>query len=279
MSKIFITGFNGYLGSAICEKFNNEKIVKIGNKKKIYDKEENILLEFPKKVNKEDICIHLASISGNESEINKKATYETNVILTKKICDLGFKKIIFLSTSAVYGYSDKCFLESDELNPTNYYIETKILGEEIVKKNKDNLILRSAILMGPSPNTNWNLLINLLVKEKKKLKKSLIIDPISYRPYLDVNDAAKAILDFTNRFASLSGIFNFGFSDMNYNKFQILELLKEIYGPVNYEIVENDKNIYPVGVRNYKINCNGIEKFIKNKTSIRKTLINLGEIL
>ena len=279
MSKIFITGFNGYLGSAICEKFNNEKIVKIGNKKKIYNREENILLEFPKKINKEDICIHLASISGNESEINKKATYETNVIWTQRICDLGFKKIIFLSTSAVYGYSDKYFLESDKLNPTNYYIETKILGEEIVKKNKDNLILRSAILMGPSPNTNWNLLINLLVKEKKKFKKSLIIDPISYRPYLDVNDAANAILDFTNRFASLSGIFNFGFSDMNYNKFQILELLKEIYGPVDYEVVENDKNIYPVGVRNYKINCDGIKKFIKNKTSIRKTLINLGEIL
>ena len=279
MSKIFITGFNGYLGSAICEKFNNEKIVKIGNKKKIYNREENILLEFPKKINKEDICIHLASISGNESEINKKATYETNVIWTQRICDLGFKKIIFLSTSAVYGYSDKYFLESDKLNPTNYYIETKILGEEIVKKNKDNLILRSAILMGPSPNTNWNLLINLLVKEKKKFKKSLIIDPISYRPYLDVNDAANAILDFTNRFASLSGIFNFGFSDMNYNKFQILELLKEIYGSVDYEVVKNDKNIYPVGVRNYKINCDGIEKFIKNKTSIRKTLINLGEIL
>ena len=35
MSKIFITGFNGYLGSAICEKFNNEKIVKIGNKKNL----------------------------------------------------------------------------------------------------------------------------------------------------------------------------------------------------------------------------------------------------
>ena len=66
---------------------------------------------------------------------------------------------------------------------------------------------------------------------------------------------------------------------MNYNKFQILELLKEIYGSVDYEVVKNDKNIYPVGVRNYKINCDGIEKFIKNKTSIRKTLINLGEIL
>ena len=124
------------------------------------------------------------------------------MLFDSKICDLGFKNN-FLSTSAVYGYSDKYFLESDKLNPTNYYIETKILGEEIVKKNKDNLILRSAILMGPSPNTNWNLLINLLVKEKKKLKKSLIIDPISYRPYLDVNDAANAILDFTNSFASL----------------------------------------------------------------------------
>ena len=131
MTKIYITGFNGYLGSAICRKIPEKDLIKIGNPEKNY-RNINVIKDLPDKVEKNSVCLHLASISGDESEQNKKKTLKVNVEYTNRICDLNFKKIIFFSTSSVYGLSNKISLETDNLNPTTYYTETKILAEDIV---------------------------------------------------------------------------------------------------------------------------------------------------
>ena len=75
MSKIYITGFNGYLGSALCPLLSNYEVIKIGNPEKKY-KEKNVLYDLPKKVERNSTCIHLASFSGEESEANKEKTYK-----------------------------------------------------------------------------------------------------------------------------------------------------------------------------------------------------------
>ena len=277
LKKIYITGFNGYLGSALCPLLKNYSLVKIGNpdSKK---RDENVLYSVPKKIEKNSICIHLASISGELSESNRKKTYDTNVVLTKKLCYLGFEKFFFISSSSVYGNSDKPFLEDSDLNPSSYYSETKILSEEIVKKIKKNIILRMSILMGISPRTNWKMFINSIIKNINENKKSDIYGLETYRPYLNVNDAAEGLCKIiTNK--EVCGIFNFGFSDMNFNKMDIIKKIMNKYPSSKFNTKKNlDNPNYPTTKRSYKLNCEKIEKIIDKKRDLNFTIQEIADV-
>ncbi len=276
MSKIYVTGFNGYLGSALCKHMFDKNFIKIGNPKKKY-LQTDILKDLPNKVDSDAICLHLASISGEQSEKNKELTFETNVELTKRICDLNFNKIIFFSTSSVYGSSEKILKETDDVNPTNYYTETKILAENIIKQSKTNIILRMSNLMGISPNMNWNLFVNQLIKNIKKNKKIEIFNPYQYRPFLNISDAVNCLSNIIDE-RKVEGIFNFGFTDMNYNKTEILTTLKKIFKNFNYRTSFEGDKIYPSKPRDYKINCEKIKKFFQKKTGLLETFKQLNKI-
>ena len=51
MTKIYITGFNGYLGSAPAGKFREKDLIKIGNPEKNY-RNINVIKDLPDKVEK-----------------------------------------------------------------------------------------------------------------------------------------------------------------------------------------------------------------------------------
>ena len=277
MSKIYITGFNGYLGSALCPLLSNYEVIKIGNPEKKY-KEKTILYDLPKKVERNSTCIHLASFSGEESEANKIKTYKTNVTFTKKICELGFEKIYFISSSSIYGNSDRPFEEDSNLNPTSYYSETKILSEEIVKKSKKNTILRMAVLMGISPHTNWKMFINSIVRNAYENKESQIFAPNCFRPYINVNDAALGLTKLIKN-REICGTFNFGFSDMNFNKNQVINEIKKKIPNSKFIMSKNlDNPKYLVSKRSYKLNCNKIQKIIEKKKDLALTIKEITNV-
>ena len=276
MTKIYITGFNGYLGSAICRKIPEKNLIKIGNPEKKY-RNINVIKDLPNKVEKDSVCLHLASISGEESEQNKKKTLKVNVEYTDRICDLNFKKIIFFSTSSVYGLSNRTSTETDNLNPTNYYTETKILAEEIVIKSEKNIILRMSNLMGEAPKMNWSLFVNYLIKCIKQSKKIEIYNPNQFRPFLNVSDAVDALSQILND-TQIKGIFNFGLSDMNFKKIDIINSLKEFYSKLDYTINDENEKIYPSKPRDYKIDCSKIKKYFRKKTSLQQTFKELSQI-
>ena len=59
---------------------------------------------------------------------------------------LQSKKYIYISTDSVFDGQKGNYTESSEVHPLNYYAETKLLGENIIKETVDNLyILRTNI--------------------------------------------------------------------------------------------------------------------------------------
>ena len=82
--------------------------------------------------------IHLAALKDiQESMISKDQYFEVNVLGLKNLLETmeanGCQKIIFSSSAAVYGDgSSSPRLEQEDTNPSNYYGETKLKGEELL---------------------------------------------------------------------------------------------------------------------------------------------------
>jgi UDP-glucuronate 4-epimerase len=156
MSKaILVTGAAGFIGSHLCEALLNRgyKVTGIDNFDPFYDESikranlktalfhdnflflegdaghTELLNEIPGKI---DVVIHLAAKAGVLPSLKDPAAYiKVNVELTNSILEWmrnkGIKKLVFASSSSVYGNSTKTpFEESDNVNePISPYAFTK----------------------------------------------------------------------------------------------------------------------------------------------------------
>ena len=152
---ILITGKSGFIGKNLSEfiKKNHKENFKILNYQKKYKKSYKI-----------DFIIHLAF----SFEKNIKST---NIELTKKVIKLAQKnnsKIIYLSSSAVYGSTSKDLLikENHKLKPMSEYGKVRTLIEKLLK----NIQI----------NTKYNLSISVNIVGKYQSKKYLISQIINY---------------------------------------------------------------------------------------------------
>lgn len=151
---ILVTGGAGYIGShtvyALIEK--GEDVIVIDNlqtgfkqaihpKARFYqgDIRDEIFLNEVFSKEKVEAVIHFAanSIVG-ESMQNPLKYYDNNVygtkVLLQAMINNGIKNIVFSSTAATYGEPEKIpILESDKLEPTNVYGETKLAMEKMFK--------------------------------------------------------------------------------------------------------------------------------------------------
>jgi dTDP-4-dehydrorhamnose reductase len=147
---IFITGGSGRLGNNLTRfllkhdyevhhSFNSYPYNisgSVAHKVDITKKEE--ITELFKRLNP-DLVIHTSAVTDLElCENNKRLAYEVNVGGTENIvsaCKETRSKIIYISTSNVFGGDKNIYYEDDVPNPSNYYAFTKLRGENIVSKS------------------------------------------------------------------------------------------------------------------------------------------------
>ena len=112
---------------------------------------------------------------------------------------LKLKNLIYASSSSVYGDSKTFpFTENLDLNPLNFYGQTKLLNEKIAniyKKNfKINTIgLRFFTIYGPIGRPDM-FIPKIIKKIKKNEKIELFNQGNHFRDFTYVEDAAKIIL-------------------------------------------------------------------------------------
>ncbi|MDD3159375.1 MAG: NAD(P)-dependent oxidoreductase [Candidatus ainarchaeum sp.] len=162
--KIMVTGSNGFLGREVVKKLKekNYKVIEfdISNGLDILDKK-----QLSKKLACVDAVIHLAGIIENTNP----NLYDINVTGTKNLIECAIeekvKKIVFLSSTAVYGFTKGQIDEETEINPENEYEKSKVEGEKLLFKNSKKIefnIIRSAMIFGP--NDYWRSMFKLLKK-------------------------------------------------------------------------------------------------------------------
>lgn len=143
-----------------------------------------------------------------------------NAAAVYNLCDMsvraGVKKLIHISTAAVYGLptNEKPFTEEDKLEPNTPYGLSKLLGEEILSYYQRNVQLPVIILRPPNiygPGSDHGVVYNLIKSEKETGGLTIHGQGTQQRDFLYVDDLITAIIkcfDYDN-----SNIFNVTTSD------------------------------------------------------------------
>lgn len=166
MSKYFITGGSGFIGSHFHENIHQSDIVNFDLVEPRLPLKSNFIqgdvrnlseIENALAVNKCDIIIALAA-EHKDFGITRNDYFNTNEIGTRNICEaaskFGIDTIIFYSSVAVYGNRIIPCDESSTPNPNLPYGESKLAGEKILNKwaseraNRKVLIIRPTVVFG-----------------------------------------------------------------------------------------------------------------------------------
>lgn len=158
---IYLSGSTGFIGSNLVKKLKKFKL----KFKKI--KRNSVL----KKNNKKNIClVHLAGIAHKKTSYKEmfEANVEYPIKLSKQLLSINLKKIIFISSIAVYGktYSYKKISENTKKAPYDNYGKSKLEAERKIisfcKKNKISLIiLRPTLVYGKNAPGNIRMLTKI----------------------------------------------------------------------------------------------------------------------
>ena len=282
--KILILGGGGYLGQSIVDLLSKKKYeVKIIDRFFYIDKK-NLIKSQNVKYIREDIrklsrnnfrninvVIDLSNISiaPKDHKYFDKMSWEinyhgrkNNLIYAK---EENVEKYLFPSSCSVYGFNKtKAFLnENSKLNPKSTYAKTHRSFENFaLKQGNDSyqvISLRLPTLFGYSKRMRFDLIINSMVwdvLEKKTI--NLLRDGKQRRPFVHVDDVAKAFLFFINNKSKKfnNNIFNIG---NNMNNINLLNLAKKIF-----KVLGIKENIVWYGKsddRSYFVSFNKISKF------------------
>jgi len=140
---------------------------------------------------KPDLVLNSIAYSNSDfCETNREDVFALHVNITEKItavCSKINSKIIFLSTDYVYDGKKGKYTEDDKTNPINYYGYTKDLAEKITLKNKNNLVLRTAMVYGSSPKVRF---LRYVIENLRKGQE--------INTYDDIFNSATSLDDLTN---------------------------------------------------------------------------------
>ena len=174
-----------------------------------------------------DAVIHLGAIVGDPAcALDEAATLQTNYAATALVADVcqgyGVSRLVFASTCSVYGASDSVVDETSELNPVSLYAATKIDSERILLASRSKrfhpTILRLGTAFGWSYRPRFDLVVNLLTAKTHFEKKVVIFNEEQWRPFVHVNDIARAFQRMLDApLVEVSGeTFNVGSEHMNH---------------------------------------------------------------
>ena len=162
MTRILITGANGFLGQHLCHYFDQPGYAVIATGRgscritlaegHIYEEVELTDKEAVQKLIKKhlpDVIIHNAAMSKpDECETNKAGCLEANVEATKNLLKAASAFFIYVSTDFIYG-EDGPHSEAEKPQPLNFYGESKLMAEMQVKGSEvDTAIIRPVFIYG-----------------------------------------------------------------------------------------------------------------------------------
>lgn len=185
-----------------------------------------------------DIIVHLAAKAGIRPSIADPVSYQqVNALGTLKILefakDKGIKKIIYASSSSVYGAnSDVPWKEDSILKPISPYASSKIAGENFCYTyshlyNIQIVALRFFTVYGPGqrPDLAIHKFVNLMMQGKT-------IDVYGYgeikRDFTYIDDIVSGVLSAINYEKSAFEIFNLG-NNFAISVNELLTALEDIF--------------------------------------------------
>jgi len=233
-AKILVTGGAGFIGSYLVDKLSEKNEVTVidnlsaGKKEYVKKasfiegdlKDKNFVL---KSVKGFDWVYHLAANPDVRlGEEDKEIHLRENIIVTHNILEAmrlnGLKKIVFTSTSAVYGEAKTIPIPEDygPLIPISLYGASKLAAEALIFSYSEfgiqSWILRLANIIGG--RSNHGIIPDFIKKLEKNPKELEVLgDGNQTKSYLHVEDCVDAIIFAAKKSNEKINIFNIGSPD------------------------------------------------------------------
>ena len=294
MNKVLVTGGLGYIGSYFVDSFQNKYDIKIYDSNFFSRNSENkgnIIYKDIRNISLEDLkdieaIVHMAELSNDPlGDLNKEVTRKINHEGTMRLLEIAnrsnVKKVIYMSSASVYGFSNDIVSELSTTNPLTEYAKAKVNNENFILDNEfsfQTIILRNSTAFGYSKNLRLDLVVNDLTFDgffNKKIK--LLSDGTPQRPLVHIHDICKLIdlilIDTRNLDKE---IINVGSDNLNFSIKEVAEVIGNILNLDDIVFGKKDadqrsyqltfdklKYLFP----NFQINFSikqGVEDLIKN---------------
>lgn len=228
MSKVFIIGGGGFIGSAaakhLLDKGFKVKTFDINGPDDPVGEHVRGSIMYPEKLYQAmkgcDYVVHLAAMLGvKRTEVKRMECLDININGTKNVLEAcvkaGIKKIVFSSSSEVYGEPKKNPIsETDPVSPKSVYAVTKLASEEYLRAYKKTYginysIVRFFNIYGPGQVAEF--VMPRFIKAVMENKAPTIYGRNKQiRAFCHVNDAAQGIYLALTSDKSNSEVFNIG---------------------------------------------------------------------
>jgi nucleoside-diphosphate-sugar epimerase len=211
-----------------------------------------------------DAVVHLAGIVGDSAcEENQQLAIEVNGAAKRMLVDVargcGVHRFVFASSCSVYGASDLPVNEHSKIAPLSVYAQTKADSENILLRSQapdfHPVLLRLGTLFGMSRRMRFDLVVNLLVARAASAHRITIMNGDQWRPFLHVDDAARAfVVCLAAPSSAVSGeIFNVGSESMNHQLDHLGEKIAAVVPETEIERTSSSDR------RNYRVEFGKIE--------------------
>ena len=229
-----------------------------------------------------NFIIHCASLTDAASSfLRKNEMFNNNLGCMNnvvKFCIKNKTKLIHISSTSVYGKQKSIVNENDNssLKPQSPYAEIKLIEENILKKNKNQIkfmSFRFGTIAGVSPGMRFHTAINKFCFEAA-LNQPIKVYKTSYnqfRPYLSIRDAFKVF-----KFCIEKNVFNnnvYNALSANLTVRQVIEMIKNYKKNIQIKFVNSAiMNQLSYHVDNKKLMKLGLNLRSNIQEDVKKTL-------
>ncbi len=238
MKKVIVTGALGFIGFSLCQRllnygyevigidgmvdkrlqeFHEEKLLWIGRNSSFHFIGKKIEeLDLTTLFQDIDVVYHLAAVTSRDRNWGVlQEIIEENVSVTKKILSTGDSKIklIFTSSTQVYGIRTGIITEKTPLNPITPYSLTKMVAESLIKSEHKAsgipyVIFRLPTIYGPWQRVDMTyskLIINQLKGTDNAVDHDRVTEDILY-----IDDILDTLIEAGKKADCKNEIFNLG---------------------------------------------------------------------
>lgn len=286
MSRILVTGHNGYIGTVMTPVLLAAGHEVVGLDTDYYRRctfldsvpavptiAKDVRDVTPADLQGVDAVIHLAALSNDPlGDLNPDLTYDINyrssVSLARMAKQAGVGRFLFASSCSLYGAAgDDLLTEESPFNPITAYGRSKVLSEQEIGRlaaaDFSPTFLRNATAYGISPRHRFDLVLNNLVAWAVATGRVFIkSDGTPWRPIVhieDISDAFLAVLE-ASRPVVHNQAFNVGESSENYRISELAAIVEEL---VPHCAVEYAADAHP-DKRNYRVDFSKIATALPN---------------